>query len=196
MIREKLRQTFFISNRQIATLGVCVALSLVLSLFTLLFTAIGAPMAIELTFFTYLIAWKKTNVFYAFVVLTISTWMRLLYIPDGFGGAGVLTLYIADLSQFTFFLIGWLLLGYFKVLNTEKSLVKFILAYLIAIIFTIIIMATFTVYFLIPVLLPQLIVEGTNWQMYYFISGLIGNTVKYSVNLVIFIPIYLRISKL
>ncbi|QHX36017.1 hypothetical protein STIUS_v1c04630 [Spiroplasma sp. TIUS-1] len=196
MNKEILRQTFFISNRQIATLGVCVALALVLSLFTLLFTAVAAPMAIELTFFTYLIAWKKTNVFYAIVVLTMSTWMRLLYIPDGFGIAGVLTLYIADLSQFTFFIIGWYVLGIIKSLNTEKSLVKFILAYLFAIIFTIIIMAIFTIYFLVPVLLPQLIVEGTNWQMYYFISGIIGNTVKYSVNLAIFIPIYLKISKL
>lgn len=195
MIREKFKNIFFISNKQIATLGVCVAIALVLSLLTLVFTAIGAPMAIELTFFVYLIAWRRVNVFYGFVVLIISTWMRLLYIPDPFGVAGVLTLFIADLSQFTFFVIGWYLLGLIKLLNTPKSLYKFIIAYIFALIFTTIIMAIFTIYFLIPTLLPELM-KIPNWQFFYFISGLIGNFLKYMINLVIFIPIYLKLPKL
>ncbi|WP_338983028.1 ECF transporter S component [Spiroplasma endosymbiont of Othius punctulatus] len=195
MLKERLRQTIIISNKQIVTLGICVALALILSAFTLIFSAIGAPMAIELTFFTYLIAWRRVNVFYGFVVLTISTWMRMLYIPDPFGGAGVLTLFVSDLSQFFFFVVAWYIFGLIRKLNTEKSVVKFIIAYLVAMIFTIIIMTLFVIYFLIPTLIPTLM-DVPNWQYYYFFSGLIGNTIKYSVNLIIFIPIYTLLPKL
>ncbi|WP_339022472.1 hypothetical protein [Spiroplasma endosymbiont of Crioceris asparagi] len=97
---EKAVNYFKPTVSKISDTGLCVALSILFSLFSLITKLIPFEgfLVIEINWFIYIYLILRTNLFYTLIGVTAASWLRLAYFP-GSEPIGVCVLWLADFVE-------------------------------------------------------------------------------------------------
>lgn len=201
--KQEIKEYFKINIFKISYLGMLTSINLIFALIgnhLLSLIPLWQFYVIEITFLTYILMWVCINGFYALLMVTPLTWIRLV-----FGGQvewiGLLSMNLSDLTTLAIFIFSMWVLRTKIWKNEYKSLfIKILICLIIAIIWSIIwnlfanfvfIFPLYSTYFALPIEALR------NWTM----AGIVAlfNIIKYSINFAVFIsilkPVKIIISK-
>ncbi|QGS51711.1 hypothetical protein [Spiroplasma tabanidicola] len=197
---NKWRKYFKLTPYKIAILATVLALNIVLSAFSafaLTPLVIGGFLRVEISFLTYIIAWKLVNGFYSLLLVIPATWLRYVGVDPNAEPIGLLTMNLSDLFALSFFILVSNLLNMKKEHTGKmKIYIKYIFAAVVVSISTgfFNILINFT--FILDMYSEYMGVEAIKaLKTYSFASVLIFfNFIKYVTNFWLFLTFYETIN--
>ncbi|QBQ07497.1 ECF transporter S component [Spiroplasma gladiatoris] len=190
-------KTYFkLTPYKVSILGVIVALNILLSLISVYalapFTMAGF-LRVEISFLTYLIAWKLVNGFYALLIITPTTWLRYAGIDPNAEPIGMTSMNLSDLFALATF-IG--LSFIFQLKNDEVGKMKFHIKFIFVAILVSLLTGVWNIFlnfsFILDLYSTYFGVEAIQNLKNWAFAGLLifFNLIKYVVNFWLFLTFY------